>query len=510
MDARRGLGVPGVAGQRLGSCGHRAAGAPTADMRTRPHRGPSRHRFVAAAAALALVAAMCPASAGAAAPEMVTCGEVIAHSIVVANNLSCGFGQTGLTVGANGITIDLAGHRLSGVNASALSSTGRSYVTVENGSLSDNAIALRLSGDRHDTVRNVTASGGGEGAGVWLSGGSQNSVLGSTLSSGPECCAPLELNNETGDVIGGNTALGYKGLQIGGPDNQVTRNTTPRIDVTGAGNLIGGNVITPDPPVLAPGLIIEGNQNSVTGNHVSSGTTSSGQAEQFPEGISVTGTGNMLRGNTANNSVGDGIHVEKSGNTLVANFANTNGAFGIEAVSGVIDGGQNRASGNGNPAQCLNIDCSAPAVPGPTGSTPAPPGTGAGATHRGLIPVHAVAFLQLTRVEISGAPFRAAKSGPGLKRHGSAGVLLTYRLAAAAKVTFRVERRHTIHGHTHWTMLTGSLSWTSPAGTTRLRFSGRLDGKALPSGRYRLVLTPHDRDGHILPAIRSSPFTIKH
>jgi hypothetical protein len=35
-----------------------------------------------------------------------------------------------------------------------------------------------------------------------------------------------------------------------------------------------------------------------------------------------------------------------------------NADLGIEAVEGVIDGGRNRASGNGDPLQCLNDDCS--------------------------------------------------------------------------------------------------------------------------------------------------------
>ena len=43
--------------------------------------------------------------------------------------------------------------------------------------------------------------------------------------------------------------------------------------------------------------------------------------------------------------------------TLRANTANNNGDLGIEAVPGVRDAGGNRASGNGNPLQCLNVFC---------------------------------------------------------------------------------------------------------------------------------------------------------
>ena len=42
---------------------------------------------------------------------------------------------------------------------------------------------------------------------------------------------------------------------------------------------------------------------------------------------------------------------------LVANRARWNFDLGIEAIAGVLDGGGNRAFGNGNPLQCENIFC---------------------------------------------------------------------------------------------------------------------------------------------------------
>ena len=43
--------------------------------------------------------------------------------------------------------------------------------------------------------------------------------------------------------------------------------------------------------------------------------------------------------------------------TLTGNRAFGNADLGIEAVAGVIDGGGNRAWANGNPLQCLNVQC---------------------------------------------------------------------------------------------------------------------------------------------------------
>jgi parallel beta-helix repeat protein len=53
----------------------------------------------------------------------------------------------------------------------------------------------------------------------------------------------------------------------------------------------------------------------------------------------------------------DGIRVETPSATLTKNTANDNLDLGIDAVPGVVDGGGNRASGNGNPLQCLNVVC---------------------------------------------------------------------------------------------------------------------------------------------------------
>jgi parallel beta-helix repeat protein len=52
----------------------------------------------------------------------------------------------------------------------------------------------------------------------------------------------------------------------------------------------------------------------------------------------------------------DGIDVGAASSTVTRNTAAENVDLGIEAVPGV-DGGGNRAFGNGNPLQCLNVEC---------------------------------------------------------------------------------------------------------------------------------------------------------
>jgi Right handed beta helix region len=73
-------------------------------------------------------------------------------------------------------------------------------------------------------------------------------------------------------------------------------------------------------------------------------------------------TGTVITHNIVTRAVSDGIQLigPSTGletSTLTRNVANRNGGFGIVTVPGTIDGGGNRAAGNGSPAQCLNIVC---------------------------------------------------------------------------------------------------------------------------------------------------------
>ena len=77
------------------------------------------------------------------------------------------------------------------------------------------------------------------------------------------------------------------------------------------------------------------------------------------DGVLVMSTAKdtLLRRNRARRSEHDGFDVNSPATTLRRNLAVHNGDLGIEAVSGVTDGGGNRAHGNGDPRQCKNIVC---------------------------------------------------------------------------------------------------------------------------------------------------------
>ena len=72
----------------------------------------------------------------------------------------------------------------------------------------------------------------------------------------------------------------------------------------------------------------------------------------------VTDNGNyVVSHNRTDRNGRDGIYVEVPSTTITRNFASFNGDLGIEGVTGVTDGGKNRARANGNPAQCVGVYC---------------------------------------------------------------------------------------------------------------------------------------------------------
>jgi parallel beta-helix repeat protein len=130
------------------------------------------------------------------------------------------------------------------------------------------------------------------------------------------------------------------GIRVrGGGENRVVRNVSLADDTDGID------------VVDSSSNLIEANEVTEAGVHGISLRTSSG-----------TSTGNRVRGNVVTDGRpslrADGIDVDATGTTIRDNVADGNGDLGIEAVAGVVDGGGNRARGNGNPAQCTGVVCS--------------------------------------------------------------------------------------------------------------------------------------------------------
>ena len=65
----------------------------------------------------------------------------------------------------------------------------------------------------------------------------------------------------------------------------------------------------------------------------------------------------LLKRNVVKGAGSNGFDVQGRATKLTRNRAVGNGDLGIRAVKGVIDGGGNRASGNGDERQCVNVRC---------------------------------------------------------------------------------------------------------------------------------------------------------
>jgi hypothetical protein len=189
-------------------------------------------------------------------------------------------------------------------------------------------------------------------------------------------------------VIARNTSIGnpFGSIIINGSRNAVRRNHTRRagdIIVVGNGNLIKRNDVARSLGCdggCGFGISFEGGHgNVIARNHVAHAKEAAiriaafepdtppanhnvvrrNHVRQAHDGILVERTAGhtLLRSNRATANRDDGIDVNNPTTKLTRNEVRRNGDLGIEAARGVIDGGGNKASGNGDPRQCTHIVC---------------------------------------------------------------------------------------------------------------------------------------------------------
>jgi hypothetical protein len=92
-------------------------------------------------------------------------------------------------------------------------------------------------------------------------------------------------------------------------------------------------------------------------------------------------------------------------------------------------------------------------------------------------PSHGAA-VTVSGLRITPRKFRAARRGQAISKHGRMAV--SFALSAPSTVTLTVQRGHRVRGR---------LSLTGQAGTNVVRLTGRLGGRRLAAGRYRLTLS---------------------
>ena len=245
---------------------------------------------VGVASALAMVAT--PLAAQAKPVPTVGCGTVLTSSVVLTRDLVDCSGD-GLVVGADGITVDLGGHTVSGDGVPGTMSVdagvrveGRHRVTVVDGGVSgfDRGVAL-IDSDRI-RVAAITASA------------TTRSVI--------------YLTNTTGSVITANAVTTPNGgiyLTGGSAHNTISHNrafgSEQGITIDGADdNTVAFNLIDHN----SDNMIVVGNRNLITGNVVSHASGCGDDGCGY--GISQEGgSGNRIVGNLVSGSLFDGIRI---------------------------------------------------------------------------------------------------------------------------------------------------------------------------------------------------------
>jgi hypothetical protein len=210
------------------------------------------------------------------------------------------------------------------------------------------------------------------------------------------------------------------------------------------------------------------------------------------------------------------------GQPLVQVRVITTNAVGQDEWVGIDDIGVSAASAGGGSGGCSEPPPGPGPEPPPPGPGPAPmPGPAPGPGHSPKpMPVPGPAKdapQRLTGVDLAPATFIPAKRGPAILRGGRAGTALRFRLSRPALVRFEVVQasgapeefapkpwRDRRAAPARGPSTGGRFSVRGRRGLNRLRFTGRVRGRALDLGAYFLEAVAVDRAGRT-----SAPSTVR-
>jgi len=283
----------------------------------------SARRYLASAASLFTLSLGIVATAGPAAAAHVTCGQTILVSTVL--DADVGPCSTGVTIGADNVTLDLNGFSISGNPATGegpgINLVDRTGVTVKNGTVTQFDAGIAITGGMGNTVHNMQ-------------------VLDNRGSFSTDFGDGIALFRSTNNVITGNKVRNngpYSGIGLIGSafnlvkDNQITDNNQsfqtsgirlengpPSNDNTVVNNLVANSGLD-GIQVFAGGSRNRIEANSVVGN--------------TRDGINVFagGNGNVIEGNNVRSNRGSGIFVRGAAGSFPAPMNNQilgNVAFG--------------------------------------------------------------------------------------------------------------------------------------------------------------------------------------
>jgi parallel beta-helix repeat protein len=343
---------------------------------------------VASVATAALLLPLAPASAR----SPVHCGQVIKQDTTLkANLLNCP--GRGLTIGANGVTLNLAGHRIDGTNArgsEGIVVDGHSHVTIRNGRVAQfrvNGVAIRKS--PHARVMHLKVAGIGAGgkegqpvsAGIFVQGSSDAQLRLNRVSNAVKAFQAdgiVVLDSKRPHVVGNSaSANAWNGIVVvNSPTAEIRRNRTDHNTNSGifAANDSNATIADNDAngqknPDTAGIAVLAAKHATVSGNRATGNGGSGIALESGTTAAKVTGNtvkgggdgiallecdSNTVKGNHVTGVGGVGIYLDAFGpddatktgsddNTIAQNRVKSSGLAGI-AIFGGSDG--NRLTGN--------------------------------------------------------------------------------------------------------------------------------------------------------------------
>ena len=325
---------------------------------------------------VAAMVAVAPSAQGKGGTPITACGQTVTTSAVLLQNLDCT--ESGVIVGAPGITIDLNGFTLRGDQAPGHygidDGVGHGGVTIKNGVLLNFDYGIFANGADDLTITKVVAAGNandgihvvGSGARITSSNASRNGIWGidvtgsavriKSASAVGNAYSGIGVTGGAAQVVASSVSANANyGLYVAGADARVK-------SVTSGGDSVGfavygdGAIVQSVRALGNPntGIIVSGTA-IVIKSSVASGSTFAG--------ISVTGASASIVSSTATGNIDVGISVAGEAAVLKGNRADGNGFFagisdghglGISVQSSASPpaGTKNTAHGNDDPAEC--------------------------------------------------------------------------------------------------------------------------------------------------------------
>jgi parallel beta-helix repeat protein len=343
--------------------------------------------------------------ATAAEAETVECGQTITTNTTLTSDVT-GCTGDGIEIGADGITLDLNGHRVTaapGQNGIGINVLGHSNVQVFTGKVDGFFYGVNIDGNQdqitgvrstgsvfgfvidgngaggnNNTLLDDIATGTSSSVGIFEQAGDGNVVSGSTAEGASQ--TGIYFTDGTNNTITGSKAVNNRGngIEINSErGDKVLKNTVTGNDSAGGGaitlfftkatkvrnNQVSGNTGGAFYLAGATNSAITGNnarRNGQGGLFAASSSTNTLSGNTFVlnggPGIQIDSlsTGQVLTGNTSNSNTGDGIN-DSGASLLTSNTADFNTGHGI--VTNGTDGGGNEAHGNKTPPQCIGVIC---------------------------------------------------------------------------------------------------------------------------------------------------------